>query len=662
MSRAPPRTTSSADIHAITAASQAARRSAAAGQTRPSTFKRASSSYMSGNSSISSNFSSEQYARDPGGPIGLPLAANTDNGPQNMRWNGVDSGPSRNTVQVAPLLQPPADIQRNDSKSPSRHAALFAAARAPPSAMMGIALADNVRRAHTVKRPSAPPKPRRLSAQFDSSASLVREKPTDATPIPPTTTLVELFEEKVMMPQRSGRRPALEPVVIAPSPDLPLASPKPLRSSGRVTTMFEMEVNKLKDQPRSITPKSNLVKRERTSWDPNSRTFRPLSEILSFEREMSAAIKRDRRRSVDGQDTDAVVNQPKQNRSDQKSLHALAGYGGIPSPKRLSVDNAKPSLVHRHSLQSLDGNIGSTATKRFSVDSANSVATDQVDTGLIMLKHASTDPIKLRSVSVQSGNTAISLAGQYHQLYPRRQTPAMTGDQLADAMVASSLASSRTASPYKHSKYDTIAPPAPRHRHNLFLSRTPSPAKAGMRHTLRKVESDSSESEDELHPYSKHRGHKHRLVRKHPHKHHEGDRKRWREAVTERERKRYEGVWAANKGMYVVLTPAEQSVLDQSSPDSATARDFQKAAQEQVSNIVVRELWNRSRLPATTLEMVWDLVDNEGVGRLSKQEFVVGLWLIDQRLKGRKLPVKVSESMWASVRGTAGIRVRTSIK
>ena len=34
------------------------------------------------------------------------------------------------------------------------------------------------------------------------------------------------------------------------------------------------------------------------------------------------------------------------------------------------------------------------------------------------------------------------------------------------------------------------------------------------------------------------------------------------------------------------------------------------------------------------------------VGRLTKEEFVVGLWLIDGRLKGKKLPVKVSDSVW----------------
>lgn len=47
----------------------------------------------------------------------------------------------------------------------------------------------------------------------------------------------------------------------------------------------------------------------------------------------------------------------------------------------------------------------------------------------------------------------------------------------------------------------------------------------------------------------------------------------------------------------------------------------------------------------------------EGV-RLGKKEFVVGMWLIYQRLKGKKLPVKVSESMWFSARRLTGVKYK----
>jgi hypothetical protein len=268
-----------------------------------------------------------------------------------------------------------------------------------------------------------------------------------------------------------------------------------------------------------------------------------------------------------------------------------------------------------------------------------------------------------RSMSSQSNP---SLNAAYHQLYPRRTTQLTLGEDLANAIVASSLATSRANSPSK------LAPPsiAPRRHHHLspFGSRTPSPTKStkkskGMRHTLRDPDSSSSESETEQHPYGKHKKKRH-LRPKHPNKHHEGtsrfhirkvcskeeatanlvlgDRKRWRDAVTERERKRYEGLFASNRGL---LLPPGMS--------------------DQISNVVVRDLWFRSRLPQGELEIIWNLAIDSGSEQparpktsLSREEFVVGLWLIDQRLKGRKLPVKVSETVWTSVKGLEGIKIK----
>ena len=114
-----------------------------------------------------------------------------------------------------------------------------------------------------------------------------------------------------------------------------------------------------------------------------------------------------------------------------------------------------------------------------------------------------------------------------------------------------------------------------------------------MLQTLRKTVSDESDDDDDdmLHPYGKHK--KKRLVRKHPNKHHEGDRKRWRDAVTERERKRYEGVWAANKGLHCSFTRNEEIKFRKLASQKAEAQD---ALQDQVSNIVVRDIWSRSRL------------------------------------------------------------------
>lgn len=163
---------------------------------------------------------------------------------------------------------------------------------------------------------------------------------------------------------------------------------------------------------------------------------------------------------------------------------------------------------------------------------------------------------------------------------------------------------------------------------------------------MRKDPSPPSSSDDEIEFKGKGNRMLGMKVRKHPNKHHEGQRKRWRDQITERERKRYEGVWAANKG---VLLPASAARSNSTGDDEDPSLD--------VLNLVVREIWMRSRLPDHVLEEVWALVDGREVGRLTRIEFVVGLWLIDQRLKGRKLPTRVSDSVWTSARGL-GIKVK----
>jgi len=211
-------------------------------------------------------------------------------------------------------------------------------------------------------------------------------------------------------------------------------------------------------------------------------------------------------------------------------------------------------------------------------------------------------------------------------------------------MGAALASHSRNVSPApRPMSVEPLFPPRKHHHHSPF-HRSPSPPKQSppkstgkMRTTMRK---DPSSSDDEDSKVDKYKKKGTRIMgikgRKHPNKHHEGTRRRWRDQITERERKRYEGVWAANKGLY--LPPS-----DSTSPDDDPSAD--------VLNLCVQEIWTRSRLPTHVLEEVWDLVDSRGIGRLGRYEFVVGLWLIDQRLKGRKLPIKVSDSVWQSARG-----------
>ncbi|KAI9045183.1 protein irs4 [Aspergillus affinis] len=226
----------------------------------------------------------------------------------------------------------------------------------------------------------------------------------------------------------------------------------------------------------------------------------------------------------------------------------------------------------------------------------------------------------------------------------------MDEEALSDAIVASSLASSRAPPPRK---VPPTPPPQrrPRSRSILRLQHSgrsehsiSSSPPGTMRHTLR----DSVKSDDEEAHNQRHRKH---LVRKHPHKHHEGDRKRWRSEITEKERKRYEGVWAANKGLYVTPCQLDQ----QSAPQDQASDGYPANASDMVVNVVVRDIWSRSRLPAVNLEQIWDLVDHQKIGILKRDEFVVGMWLIDQQLKGHKLPPKVPDSVWYSVRRVPGV-------
>ena len=231
-------------------------------------------------------------------------------------------------------------------------------------------------------------------------------------------------------------------------------------------------------------------------------------------------------------------------------------------------------------------------------------------------------------------------------------TPQLTASSLANAMVASSLASSRAPSPSKPLPLPTPpllvrrSKPPFFHRHHSQeqLSRTPSPAK-GMRHTLRDERSSNDETEVHKHHKSS------RIIKKHPHKHHEGDRKRWRESITDKERKRYEGVWAANRGLFLPHSPTTSVT----GPTNLTPQPT--TASPRVLNLIVRDIWNRSKLSPDDLAEIWDLVDGKREGYLEKEEFVVGMWLVDQRLKGRKTPVVVGESVWGSVRGLSGVRV-----
>jgi hypothetical protein len=183
-----------------------------------------------------------------------------------------------------------------------------------------------------------------------------------------------------------------------------------------------------------------------------------------------------------------------------------------------------------------------------------------------------------------------------------------------------------------------------------------SPAhRTGMLQTLRQPISKSDDEDQRRHA---HRHRKKPLGGK-KHAHHEGARRRWRDEITAKEKRRYEAVWASNRGLFLAPNFAHDwaggSAQEGGDSEHGRARDGEEA--NLVVNIAVRDIWGRSRLPPDELAEVWELVqrdkspDGRGRGALNKQEFVVGMWLIDQRLRGRKIPARVTESIWDSARG-----------
>ncbi|KAJ4260653.1 Increased rDNA silencing protein [Fusarium torreyae] len=190
-------------------------------------------------------------------------------------------------------------------------------------------------------------------------------------------------------------------------------------------------------------------------------------------------------------------------------------------------------------------------------------------------------------------------------------------ESLTSAIVAGSLASARLT---PHNTGGSLAPPLPRRQKSPRLMQT-------LRQPAKHVE-------EEVDRHKK----KGLKLHKGKHAHHEGSRKKWRDEVTPRERKRYEAVWASNRGLLLDLPNLPYDAME-GNPS------------EYVLNMIVRDIWKRSRLPVDELAEVWDLVDRKGQGVLGRPEFVVGMWLIDQRLRGRKIPAKVSDSVWGSANG-----------
>ncbi|ODQ66599.1 EF-hand protein, partial [Nadsonia fulvescens var. elongata DSM 6958] len=136
--------------------------------------------------------------------------------------------------------------------------------------------------------------------------------------------------------------------------------------------------------------------------------------------------------------------------------------------------------------------------------------------------------------------------------------------------------------------------------------------------------------------------------------------------LNEAERKRYEGLWAANKGVHLDfmghedgLTEDEEYEEDMYDHEEDDSEDTY-ITNDCIHGYIVREIWARSRLSDDTLAQIWELVDRVKGGTLDREGFLVGMWLVDQCLYGRKLPTKVDENVWRSV-GRMNVHVKIKI-
>ncbi|TWU73326.1 Increased rDNA silencing protein [Metarhizium rileyi] len=587
------------------------------------------------------------------------------------RWNGG-----------SPAQLQPASVLRLDPKSPSFIAATLAASRSvSPS-------------------PPATTTPRRR-ASFGAASSLGCADAVDSESIAPTGSLISMFERarghletttttKTTTPlgpevaAQESSMPAKKSIP-APSPDLrkhhgrPPTPPRgvdelrsssmpprqpptpPLRSSEKISAM-PMPKPRPPQQPNasprpSAGPSSTrlpLPTAELTPGTPGTPGLLPPARPSAEPVPKPLRLRLSSPPSVVSISTPELLSPkpvrlitpelapPGQGSSSGASAHAESSPSPDPEKRRQSTGRRPPTPPKPRGGQRLFANkSGSRSRRRGHSDTPSSTsgvssAAPLTEFGLpIVTPSPPQQPVRqLRQkntpppLPVRRGSVASAPTSPVRDT-PRRRRPTSTSnnsnltlDPLTSAIMASSLASSRLR---PHDTGSSLPPPS-------LPSRQKSPR---LLQTLRQPQSHSDDDPERIKI-----AHRHKLS-SNKHAHHEGSRKRWRDQITQRERKRYEAVWASNRGFLVT---------DDKSVQSAQS-GLQGVASECVANVVVREIWKRCRLPEDELVEVWDLVDRSRVGMLTRQEFIVGMWLIDQRLRGRKLPARVSDSVWNSANG-----------
>ncbi|KAB5558561.1 hypothetical protein GE09DRAFT_117340 [Coniochaeta sp. 2T2.1] len=605
------------------------------------------------------------------------------------------------TSQGSPYLLTPGGKQSPDHRSASFIAATLAASRSaspsPHHTGQGYFPQHTPQTTHSPLNPGMPPRRRSIGAGSIMSSATDLDLP-DTTSIPPTNSLISMFEKQkddaipVTDPEkrfdtlprltRATTRPRLrartpprlpspraqehaewkrerdgqdKPTPAQASAPRPIPKPKPRPLPDRAKTppqIFRRAATEiLSPEPRRLGPKPNL----------QPPAVRPRATVESLSTMTKVPDK-----------PPVPASKPPRSTSDERSAPIpVRPHTAEPEPP------VQPALLRRASASSASSNdtfVSASSTRSPRPGSPSPPPLKEGPSASV--ENLTRIPASKRAPSPPKPNlrrTSSMLTKPVTSPAPRRlkpvtrtsttldsnsSTPNLALDSLTSAIMAGNLASSRAPSS------PALPPPlpaprrhGPKHLHpNVHLhhkdnqtsaaakkhhsgSQSP-PRQAGtLLTTLRHPASHSPSSDEDRHKPRRRKP----LTSKKKHAHHEGARKRWRDEVSARERKRYEAVWASNRGLFSDrLAPSVQNTSD--TPDS-----------DLVFNVVVRDTWARSRLPFDELGEVWDLVYHGRNGGLNREEFVVGMWLIDQRLRGRKIPARVGDSVWDSARG---MRVR----
>ncbi|KAI0115931.1 hypothetical protein GGR51DRAFT_502619 [Nemania sp. FL0031] len=548
------------------------------------------------------------------------------------RDRSLSRSPSRPTIRQNNTLTP-VKSPTGDARSPSLIAATLAASRTgSPSPKIGPPIHPNAYQAARERRKGNIGEESAISSLADVDLS------TDSSSIGPTNALISLFEQKgdeldpvkkspavssVKKGMKAGLRPMTPPRAMSPvvaydtSPSLLassfawekaiLSSPSAGREVGRVKSPLR-DVRDADAEPSVSAPLSKTTRKPRPITPPPRGIGRTSTVILSPQPRKTSSHKIvTNPPDTIPRSTNPPTTKPRKERQKRVSgaiaplVTSIVGEEGT----GIAVRRSSSSLSDDTFVSASSAPSPAPSPQPYSPthQSPRHQTPDITRPSKPPLRHSISIPLPPRPPLLQtSSNSRL--------------------DSLTNAIVAGSLASAR-ATPIA-AKPPT--PPPPR-------KQTPH-----MRQTLRAPRSKSEEdlagvkSQHKTKPLGK-------LSSRKKHSHHEGARKRWREEITAHERQRYEGVWASNRG-HLLGGP------------NAAANGLQNVdASQLVANVVVRDIWTRSRLPFDELAEVWDLVDTHSKGALDKAQFVVGMWLIDQRLRGRKIPRKVSDSVWGSAKG-----------